>query len=159
MEKTSCDIGKIIKDAASYYKDRFPKHHFDILLSEEPAYVDVNKEKIRQVLNNILINAVKFSPEGGLVRITGKPEILDFKEKSKIEYQISIEDQGIGMSREQVEKIFDKFFRVDSSNTALEGTGLGMSIVKHIVEAHGGKIRIESELGRGSTVRFTIPTS
>jgi signal transduction histidine kinase len=61
------------------------------------------------------------------------------------------------MSHDQVNKIFDKFYRVDVSNTAIEGTGLGMTIVKYIVEAHGGKILVESELGKGTTVRFTIP--
>ncbi len=62
------------------------------------------------------------------------------------------------MTPEQVDKIFDKFYRVDASNTAIEGTGLGMTIVKHIIEAHGGKVWVESDLGTGTTVSFTIPT-
>jgi signal transduction histidine kinase len=61
------------------------------------------------------------------------------------------------MTPEQVEKMFDKFYRADASNTAIEGTGLGMTIVKYIVEGHGGKIWVESESGKGTTVRFTIP--
>lgn len=61
------------------------------------------------------------------------------------------------MTPDQVDKIFDKFYRVDSSNLAPEGTGLGTTIVKHIIEAHGGKIWVESELGKGTTVKFTIP--
>jgi len=63
------------------------------------------------------------------------------------------------MTSEQAEKIFDRFYRADMSSTALEGTGLGMSIVKNIIEAHGGKIWVESELGKGTTVSFTIPLS
>lgn len=61
------------------------------------------------------------------------------------------------MTPEQVEKIFDKFYRADASNTAISGTGLGMNIVKYLVEAHGGKVWVESELGKGTTVKFTIP--
>jgi len=73
-------------------------------------------------------------------------------------FEISITDQGIGMTPEQVEKIFDKFYRADASDSAPEGTGLGMSIVKYIVEAHRGKVWVESEYGKGTTVRVTIPT-
>ena len=72
--------------------------------------------------------------------------------------EIAVEDHGIGMSPEQVKKVFDKFYRVDASNTAIEGTGLGMTIVKYIVEAHGGKIWVESEVGKGTKVSFTIPS-
>ena len=61
------------------------------------------------------------------------------------------------MTPMQVEKVFDKFYRADATNTAIEGTGLGMSIVKHIVEAHGGKVNVESEYGKGTKVTFTIP--
>ena len=71
--------------------------------------------------------------------------------------EISVADQGMGMTPEQVDKMFDKFYRVDASNTAIEGTGLGMTVVKHIVEAHGGKVWVESELGKWTTVTFTIP--
>ncbi|MBW2239683.1 MAG: histidine kinase, partial [Deltaproteobacteria bacterium] len=100
-------------------------------------------------LKNLLSNAAKYSPDGGLIRVVG--EVLTDH------YQISIEDQGMGMTPEQVDKIFDKFYRVDASTTAIEGTGLGMTIVKHIVEAHDGKIWVESELGKGTTVKFVIP--
>jgi len=104
---------------------------------------------MRQVLENILSNAVKYSPEGGEILITG--EIVEDH------YQVSIEDQGIGMTPDQIEKMFDKFYRADASNTAIPGTGLGMSIVKYLVEAHGGEVWVESTHGKGTTVTFTIP--
>ena len=100
-------------------------------------------------MENLLSNAIKYSPEGGLIRVTG--------ELSEGYYKVSIEDQGMGMAHDQVDRIFDKFYRSDASNTAIPGTGLGMSIVKYIVEAHKGKIWVESEIGKGTTVRFTIP--
>ena len=62
------------------------------------------------------------------------------------------------MTPEQMEKVFDKFYRVDTTDKAIEGTGLGMTIVKHIIEAHGGKVWVESEVGKGTTVRFKIPS-
>ncbi len=104
---------------------------------------------MEQVLKNLLNNTVKYSPDGGTICLSAK------KRRSAIE--ISVADQGVGMTPEQVEKIFKKFYRVDTSDSAIEGAGLGMTIVKHIVEAHGGKVWVESELGKGTTVKFTIP--
>ncbi len=71
---------------------------------------------------------------------------------------VSIADQGIGMSKDQLRRIFDKFYRADTSNSAIEGVGLGMNIVQEIIRAHGGEIRVESCLGQGAIVYFTLPT-
>ncbi len=90
------------------------------------------------------------NPDGGVIEVSG--QLVNGY------YQVSVEDQGKGMTPEQTEKIFDKFYRVDVSDTAVPGTGLGMSIVKYLVEAHNGKVRVESEFGKGSTMHFTIPT-
>ena len=105
-----------------------------------PIEVHADKQKIEQVMKNLLGNAVKYSAKGGLIRVTSTV--------SAGQCEIAVEDHGIGMSPEQVKKVFDKFYRVDASNTAVEGTGLGMTIVKYIVEAHGGTIWVESEVGQ-----------
>ena len=157
LDKAPCNIAELIRETVPSFQVHSKKHHFDLALPDEPLEAIVDKDKIRQVLENILSNAVKYSPEGGTIRITGNV-VEDH-------YQVSIEDQGIGMTPEQVEKIFDKFYRADASNTAIPGTGLGMSIVKYLVEAHGGEVWVESpstelgtgEVGKGTTVRFTIP--
>ncbi len=149
LNKAPCNIADIISGAITPFREQFPKHQFQVVLPEGSVELMVDKEKIEQVLENFLSNAVKYAPEGGLIRVTG--------ELSEEHYQVSIEDPGIGMTREQVEKIFDKFYRADASHTATPGTGLGMSIVKYLVEAHGGKVWVESELGKGTTVRFIIP--
>jgi signal transduction histidine kinase len=78
-------------------------------------------------------------------------------ELARNSYILAICDRGIGMTREQVAKVFDKFYRADCSNTAVGGTGLGMSIVKHFIEAHGGTVQVESEPGEGTTVCLTLP--
>jgi signal transduction histidine kinase len=114
----------------------------DLQLSADPI-------KIHQVLENLLSNAFKYSPQGGLVTVTGAP--------GPDGYSVTISDQGIGMTKEQVARIFEKFYRADSSNTAIPGTGLGMTIVRNIVDAHGGSIMVESTPGKGTIVRFTLP--
>jgi len=98
---------------------------------------------------NIIGNAVKYSPEGGKIVIT-----VEEREKDCL---VSIKDNGIGMTSNQVDRIFNKFYRVDTSDTAPPGTGLGMVIVKHLVESHKGKIWVNSQLGEGTTVSFTLP--
>jgi PAS domain S-box-containing protein len=149
LEKTPTNIAHIIRDKVPYFQVQSRRHQFDLILPEESVEAVVDEEKMGQVLENILSNAVKYSPEGGPIRITGRVVQDD--------YQVSVEDQGIGMSPEQLERIFDRFYRADASNTAIPGTGLGMSIVKHILDAHGGKVWVESELGKGTTVRFSVP--
>ena len=151
LYKQQFESGDAIKVIVKYFQEQYPKCQFEVVVPEKSVEVLVDKEKMDQVLKNILSNAVKYSPEGGLIRITGKV-IEDY-------FQVSVEDHGIGMTPEQIDKIYDKFYRADASNTAVEGTGLGMSIVKYIVEIHGGKVWVESEYGKGTTVTYKIPLS
>jgi signal transduction histidine kinase len=109
----------------------------------------VDDRKLFQVMENLLSNAVKFSPTDSIIQVTCQP--------TDDEVYIAVSDQGIGMSPAQINRIFDKFYRVDASNTAREGLGLGMAIVKSIVEAHQGRIWVTSKPDRGTTVTFTLP--
>ena len=109
----------------------------------------IDRHRINQALENLLSNAVKYSPEGKEIVIIGREQ--------KGGWEVRIEDQGVGMNAEQLSRIFDKFYRADASNTAISGLGLGMSIVKQVIEAHGGSIRIESVEGQGTTVKFNLP--
>lgn len=149
LRKVSCDINEIIRKTVKYFQVSEPERQFDVILPKEPLEFMVDKDKIGQVLENLLSNAVKYSPEGGVICLTAK-------KISEAEIEISIADQGIGMSPGQVEKMFDKFYRVDTSDAAISGTGPGMSIVKNYVEAHGGKVWVESELGKGTVVKFVL---
>jgi signal transduction histidine kinase len=102
-----------------------------------------------QVLNNLLGNAVKYSPDGGMVTIrtiTGPKSV-----------SVTIEDHGVGMQPEEIERVFDKFYRVDVPIPLTTGLGLGMSIVKQIIDDHGGEITISSVHGEGTTVTFALP--
>jgi len=149
LNKVPCDMAELIKGIVPQFQDQTSKHHFEIAFPEDSIQLKVDKEKVEQVIQNLLSNAVKYSPEGGMIQVSG--QLLNG------DYQVSVEDQGKGMTSEQAEKIFDKFYRADVSDTAIPGTGLGMSIVKYLVEAHNGKVLVESELGKGSTMHFTIP--
>ena len=149
LSKVPFDIAKVIKGMMPHFQEQPSGHRFKVMLPKEPVEVKVDRDKIEQVLKNIFGNAIKYSPDGGTILITG--EVVEGH------YQISIEDQGIGMTSEEVERIFEKFYRADASNTAIPGTGLGMSIVKYLVEAHGGRVWVKSRKGMGTTVRFTLP--
>jgi PAS domain S-box-containing protein len=128
---------------------QFPDYSFVLDMPEKvlPALADPNK--IDQVLDNLLSNAVKYSPEKGEIRVA--------LECSGLEQSVSVADSGQGMTPEQVDRVFEKFYRGGAANSGVPGTGLGMSIVRHIVEAHGGKVRVKSDHGRGTTVSFSLP--
>ena len=112
--------------------------------------VRADPERIAQVLMNLLHNAVKFSPSGGRVTVGAKAEAEDVI--------VSVRDDGVGIPERDLERIFERFYKVDRARVRGKGgTGLGLAIARHIVEGHGGRIRAESEEGSGSTFSFTIP--
>ncbi|HEU5085979.1 MAG TPA: ATP-binding protein, partial [Roseiflexaceae bacterium] len=137
------------------------RHRLMINLSNQlpPAYID--RDKIKQVLVNLLINAVKYSPRGGeIILSVEEPATLPAEHAPGRFLQISVADQGMGIAEEDLARIWDRFYRVDNSNTRrIGGTGLGLSIVKSLVELHGGRVWVESELGKGSTFKFTVPVA
>jgi signal transduction histidine kinase len=114
--------------------------------------VQGDEERLGQLLVNLLHNAVKFSPEGSQVVVRAALEGPDVV--------VSVEDHGSGIPRADLDRIFERFYKVDKARVrGVGGTGLGLAIARHIVEGHGGRIWVESEEGRGSTFRFSIPVS
>ena len=107
-----------------------------------------DEEKVRQVLGNLLDNAIKFTPQHGEVTVSAK--------EGETAVEVSVSDTGIGIPKEHLPHIFERFYKVDRSRRD-GGTGLGLAIVKHIVQAHGGEVRVESQEGTGSTFTFTVP--
>lgn len=148
VEKTPCDITGLVSAIVGQYRVKSTKHRFDLQLPDETLILPADQGKIVQVMENLLSNAVKYSPKGGTIDLEAAVA-GDF-------YRLKISDPGIGMTAEQVERIFDKFYRADATNTAVEGLGLGMSIARNIVEAHGGTIQVVSQPGEGTQVTFSL---
>ncbi|MGM9950814.1 MAG: cell wall metabolism sensor histidine kinase WalK [Lysinibacillus sp.] len=120
------------------------------LLPETSYFVEIDTDKLTQVIDNIISNALKYSPDGGNIRFgfTVHGEML----------KVMISDDGMGIPKENVGRIFDRFYRVDRARArSMGGTGLGLAIAREMIEAHGGKIWAESEEGVGTTIFFTLP--
>ncbi|WP_400195369.1 cell wall metabolism sensor histidine kinase WalK [Lysinibacillus telephonicus] len=119
-------------------------------IPEVSYFVDIDTDKLTQVIDNIISNALKYSPDGGNIRFgfTVQDNML----------KVMVSDDGMGIPKENVSRIFDRFYRVDRARSReMGGTGLGLAIAKEMIEAHGGKIWAESEEGVGTTIFFTLP--
>lgn len=121
--------------------------HFDVEIAEDLPEVACDFARMDQVLSNLIGNAIKFTPRGGTVRLCA------VREKEGV--LVSIHDTGLGIPPEQLPKVFDRFWQ--SEATRQMGSGLGLSIVKGIIEAHGARIWVESAVGHGSIFSFIIP--
>jgi len=149
INKKICDMKTCIEEVVPHFTGISSKHKIRTTFNDKNILCLADCDKIGQILKNLVSNSIKYSPQGGEIHISAEIK-GDF-------CQISVRDQGIGMTPEQIEKVFSKFYRVDASDSAPEGTGLGMTIVKYLVEAHGGRVRIESEYGAWTEAAFTIP--
>jgi PAS domain S-box-containing protein len=127
-----------------------PRYTFSVDFPSDFPPVKGDYERMREVLSNLIGNAIKYSPEGGLIRIGGQTK--------RNEVVVSVSDEGIGIPANEQERIFDRFSRVDNSLTRqTPGAGLGLFLVKAVIEAHGGRVWVESRPGMGSTFYFTLP--
>ena len=131
----------------------FPRNNNRVLLDEMPSVPDFyyDSQRLERAINNCLTNAYKFSSSTGIVKMR-----CYFMKPDESEFVIEIEDQGIGMNPEQLSRIFEKFYRADRSGH-IPGTGLGMVLVKDIMEAHGGRVHVESEQDVGTKVSLILP--
>src|SRR5919106_1030846 len=119
--------------------------------SPDARTIRADETRLHEVLYNLLENAVKYSRENGEIRMQAAPR--------DHEIVLSVTDNGIGISKDDLPRIFERFYRADKARSReLGGTGLGLAIVKHIVQLHGGRVEAESEVGRGTTIRVVLPT-
>ena len=146
------NIYDLIKDVFADQKRMASKQRIELKLgssSELPLFVNGDIESIRQVLNNLITNTIKYGEESGTTVVS----TFDMHKNILVE----VSDDGIGIEEKHIEHLFDRFYRVDSSRSRLKGgSGLGLSIVKHIVESHNQTINVRSTLGEGSTFSFTL---
>ncbi|MDH5599349.1 MAG: ATP-binding protein, partial [Cyclobacteriaceae bacterium] len=147
------DILRLTKDVAGQFENKLQKKNIRIKISsslKRQVVVFGDWQRIRQVLNNLISNAITYSNEGGFIEINLKKQ-----EKTAL---LSVRDSGIGIPEKDLERIFERFYRVDKSRSRDSGgTGLGLAIVKHIMECHNQKINVKSSLDSGTIFSFHLP--
>jgi two-component system phosphate regulon sensor histidine kinase PhoR len=146
------DMEQMLQERVQLFQSRTTRHALKMEVPPGLPPVRADRQRLERILNNLIDNAIRYSPGGGSIILAARvhPE--------KREMQISVSDQGVGIPAEQLDKVFERFHRVDSTLTREQrGTGLGLAIVKFSVEMHGGRVWVESQVGKGSTFYFTLP--
>jgi signal transduction histidine kinase len=162
LDSSMIDVGQLIielqpirlsylaREIIEEMQRRTEKHQLVVDFPPNFPIIDADPHRIKQVLRNILDNALKYSPEGGLVVVRGEVRPTDVV--------VSIADEGVGISPEDLIPLFEKYFRVKSpTGYYVPGTGLGLPVARAFVEAHGGRIWAESKVGQGTTLFFSLP--
>ncbi|NNL78828.1 MAG: hypothetical protein HKO68_21060, partial [Desulfobacterales bacterium] len=168
LELTSVNLKELLEKSLTMVKEKALKH--GITLSKQfrdlPDTINADERKLKQIMYNLLSNAVKFTPDGGRISVRAlsyhdSPDDLDNKHKTTTDgIEISVTDTGIGLNPLDLIRIFDSFEQVENSASRnFQGTGLGLSLTKKLVELHGGQIWAQSEgEGKGATFSFCIPS-
>jgi signal transduction histidine kinase len=152
LEPGEFALAETIRGTLAFVRERAARQTIELAADVPPdlGTVVADERKIRQVLLNLLSNAVKFTPDGGTIAVRAQ--------RNNGEVQVSVRDTGIGIAPEDQAKVFDEFQQVGkASDRSREGTGLGLTLAKRFIELHGGRIWVESELGKGTTFTFAIP--
>jgi len=152
LEPERFHLGNAVEGALTLLRERAARHGIELALQvdEQIGEIVADERKVRQVLLNLLSNAVKFTPDGG--RVDVRAGLVDGV------VEVSVTDTGIGIAPQDQEAIFEEFRQVgDNVLHKREGTGLGLTLARKFVELHGGRIRVASELGKGSTFTFSLP--
>jgi len=146
------DLNRLVNNVLDIFEPTLSEKglKFTAEIPEDIPKVNADEHLLTQVLINLLDNAIKYTEADGHITVSAKT--------LESEIQVDIRDTGIGIRESDTERIFERFYRVDKSRSReLGGTGLGLSIVKHIIQQHGGRISVESQLGHGSTFNFALP--
>jgi PAS domain S-box-containing protein len=152
LSLSSVALDEIVRDVAEKFRHQTTAHKILVEFPLDFPHIQGDQQRLKQVIENLLSNAMKYSPDGGTIEITG--EILSD------DIRISIQDEGIGIPNSQHERIFERFYRIDNDlSRETQGAGLGLFIVRSIIEAHGGEITIESKSPKGIIFRFILPLS
>jgi two-component system sensor histidine kinase MtrB len=143
------DIRDIARSTVELFAASSSRHHVDLVLPPEPTVVPCDGHRIEQVLANLVGNAIKYSPAGGTVRVIVEPKANAV--------EIAVQDEGVGMTPEEAERIFEPFARAATVKDSVPGHGLGLFMARRIVEEHGGEMTVASVPSEGSTFRVVLP--
>ena len=158
FDLASVDVGTLVREVAADFGVPAGQQAAALNLPTAPVAVRADKSKLTQAVRNILSNAYKYSPAGGPVAIGLVSDGGDMGDGTAARVGIRVADHGIGMTPQQAARVCERFFRADASGN-IPGTGLGMSIVKEIIELHGGEVAIASQPGVGTTVTLWLPVA
>jgi two-component system phosphate regulon sensor histidine kinase PhoR len=153
LDMSEFDIVELIQSVFDLLEMKADKKKITLAFDNyhiQPIFVKGDKDKLQQLVENLIVNSIKYGKEGGLTEVS----IINLTKKKVL---VRITDNGEGIENQNLPRIFERFYRVDKSGARSEGgSGLGLAIVKHIVEAHKEKIYVESEYGTGSEFSFTL---
>jgi signal transduction histidine kinase len=148
LERQSCDVRGLVTEVVDHHRPGAPSHQIEVLLPAQPVPVDCDPVRMEQVLDNLVGNAIKYSPNGGRVRVGVTAE--------NGQVMLWVADQGLGISPEDQPHIFEPFRR-GTRHDGIPGMGLGLSVARRIVEAHGGVLDVQSAPGAGAVFRVRLP--
>jgi signal transduction histidine kinase len=143
------DMATLLQEEAQLYNQQSPKHEVAVEIEKAPLPVMGNPNRLRQVVGNLISNAIKYSPQGGVVEVSAAPDNGHIR--------VEVRDEGMGIPLSQQPQIFTKFFRGDAPASGITGTGLGLAVSRDIVESHGGRIGFTSAEGEGTTFFVELP--
>jgi signal transduction histidine kinase len=150
LNKSDFDLARMATRIVQEFRTQTERHTLEVDFPADYPLVHGDIERLRQVLSNLISNAIKYSPDQGKITVSGRYD--------EHEIYVAVSDQGIGIPAGERERIFDRFYRIDSAlSRRTQGAGLGLYLVKSVVEAHGGRIWVSSTPGQGSTFVFTLP--
>lgn len=158
LDISDVNMNRLLERIAQDYRTQTTEHQIEVDLPDDLPLVSGDEERLRQVFTNLLGNAIKYSPDGGLIRIGAWVDRKAGNEDKKSRLVVYVADAGIGIPEDELPKIFDRFYRVDSSlRRGTAGVGLGLFLINAIVEAHKGEIWVRSELNKGTTFSVALP--
>jgi signal transduction histidine kinase len=143
------DMGALVGEQVKLFSGQSEKHKLDVVMPPKPLPVVGDPNRLAQVVGNLLSNAIKYSPDGGIVKVVG--------ERRNDHVRVSVRDEGLGIPEEHRAEVFGKFFRGNAGASGIPGSGLGLTIARSVVEAHGGQIDFESASGKGSVFWLELP--
>ena len=157
LDYADVDVETLARKVAEAYRTQTTIHHIEVDFPEPLPIIWGDEERLRQVLTNLMTNAIKYSPEGGVIRVGGWTQ-RSTGEDGPARVILFVADQGIGIPQDELPHIFERFYRVDSSlRRSTMGTGLGLFLTKAIVEAHGGQVWARAEARKGTTFFVALP--
>jgi signal transduction histidine kinase len=149
LTRQQMDLRPVLEDLVARFRLVAPNHHLSLQLDTGSFEGFWDRDRLEQVLNNLVGNAIKYSPDGGDVTIS-----TDHRGGNVV---VTVQDQGIGIPEADQEQLFERFYRGRAEGGDVKGLGLGLYVTRRIVEAHGGTVGVESVPGRGSAFSFSLP--